>query len=304
MFATLIPPRLVRLGAVSALALGLAAPAALAQESCGPMHGPSRLTVTGEGQSRVAPDLATVQLGVTTQAESASAAMRQNAEQQGAVIAALREAGLAEADVQTSGLNLNPLMRYGDGVAPEVTGYQASNLVTVRVAEMERLGEVLDAIVAAGANEIQGIQFTREDGADTLDEARREAVEDARRKAEVMAEAAGVTLGPIMVLRDVPQNGGIPRPMMRMEAAMADASVPVQPGEMSMAALVEIEFALTGEGACAPMPMRGPRGGGHHGGPELPPGHPPIPEPQPEPAPEPGQPEPPVDLPEPQAPAN
>lgn len=289
--------RLCRLGAVSVLALGLAAPAAMAQESCGPMHGPSRLTVTGEGQSRVAPDLATVQLGVTTQAESASDAMRQNAEAQSAVIAALREAGLAEADIQTSGLNLNPLMRYGDGVAPEVTGYQASNIVTVRVAEMERLGEVLDAIVAAGANEIQGIQFTREDGADTLDEARREAVEDARRKAEVMAEAAGVTLGPIMVLRDVPQNGGMPRPMMRMEAAMADASTPVQPGEMSMAAQVEIEFALTGEGACAPMPVRGPRGGGHHGrnygGPELPPGHPPISDPEPQP---------PVDLPAPLTP--
>lgn len=241
------------------LAVMLAGPALAAPvgQACGPMQGLSRLTVTGEGQSRIAPDLASVQLGVTTQADSAAEAMRQNSDQQGAVIAALREAGLDEADIQTSGLNLSPLMQYGDGVAPTVTGYQATNLVSIRVADLARLGEVLDAIVAAGANEIQGISFTREDGAEPLDAARVDAVEDARRKAEVLAGAAGLSLGPVLTLRDLPQNDGGPRPMMRMEAAMADASVPVQPGELSMTAVVEIEYALAGEGACAPMQRHG-----------------------------------------------
>lgn len=241
------------LAPVLALVFAGQALAAPVGQACGPMQGLSRLTVTGEGQSRIAPDLATVQLGVTTQADSAAEAMRQNSDQQAAVIAALREAGLAEADIQTSGLNLSPLMQYGEGVAPSVTGYQATNLVSIRVAELAQLGEVLDAIVEAGANEIQGIAFTREDGAEPLDAARRDAVEDARRKAEVLAGAAGLSLGPVLTLRDLAQNGGGPRPMMRMEAAMADSSVPVQPGELSMTAQVEIEYALTGEEACAPM---------------------------------------------------
>nr|WP_111298850.1 SIMPL domain-containing protein [Paracoccus saliphilus] len=244
-----------------ALATLLTMPALAAPQgmSCGPMSGPSRLTVTGEGQSRIAPDIATVQLGVTSQAESAAAAMEQTSQQQQAVIDALTGAGIDAAQIQTAGLNLNPLMRYGEGQAPEVTGYQASNLVSVRVSDLARLGEVLDAIVTAGANEISGITFSREDGAEALDEARRTAVADARRKAEVLAEAAGLTLGPVMTLRDQQTGGGGPQPLMRMEAAMAD-SVPVQAGEMEMTALVEIEYALSGDAACAPR-----MGGYHHG---------------------------------------
>lgn len=253
-------PRLARPLALSvALAALGAAPALAAPMGCG-HAGPSRLTVTGEGQARIAPDMASIQLGVSTQAETAAEAMAQNSEQQRAVIDALTGAGIAEDDIQTSGLNLNPLMQYGDGQALTVTGYQAVNTVQVRVSELERLGEVLDAIVGAGANEIGGISFTREDGADAQDEARRDAVADARRKAELLAEAAGVDLGPILTLRDVQTGGGGPRPMMRMEAAMAD-SVPVQPGQVEMAAQVEIDFALTGDGACAPMGPRGPRNG-------------------------------------------
>ncbi|WP_265500008.1 SIMPL domain-containing protein [Paracoccus beibuensis] len=243
--------RLALSGAVAVLA---AAPLAAAAQSCG-MAGPSRLTVSGEGQSRVAPDMATVQLGVTTQADSAAEAMRLNSDQQAAVIEALRGAGIDETQIQTSGLTLNPMMNYPENQAPEVTGYQASNIVSVRVTDLARTGEVLDAIVAAGANEINGITFSREDGAEALDQARRDAVADARRKAEVLAEASGTTLGPIIALRDVATGGGGPRPMMRMDAAMAE-SVPVQPGEVEMSAQVEIEYGLTGDGACAPM---------HHG---------------------------------------
>lgn len=254
-----------RLALSAAMTALLAAPALAAPMACG-HAGPSRLTVTGEGQSRIAPDMATVQLGVTTQADTASAAMEENSAQQRAVIDALTGAGIDEAQIQTAGLNLNPLMQYGENQAPTVTGYQATNTVQVRVTDMTRLGEVLDAIVGAGANEINGITFTREDGTEALDDARRDAVTDARRKAELLAEAAGVELGPILTLRDIQTGQGGPRPMMRMEAAMAD-STPVQPGQVEMTAQVEIDYALAGDAACAPM--RGPR----QGGPVHPPMH-------------------------------
>jgi hypothetical protein len=247
--------------------------------------GLSRLTVTGEGESRAAPDMATIQLGVTTQAPSAAEAMRQNSTRQTAVIEALAGAGIEQADVQTSGLNLNPVMDYAEGRAPTVTSYQASNMVAVRVRDVARLGEVLDAIVAAGANEINGIGFMREDASGSEDEARRAAVSDARHKAEVLAEAAGLTLGPVLTLRDTPAMEG-PRPMMMEARAASDAAkVPIAAGEVATTAMVEMQFALTGQD-CGPM--GGKHGQGHgeghgnaagqghdHGG--LPPGHPPVP---------------------------
>lgn len=298
---------LTRAALAASTVLALGAPAMAmhgkgGQSMCRP--GMSRLTVTGQGEARVAPDMASIQLGVTTQAASAAEAMARNAERQTAVIAALRDAGIEQADVQTSGLSLNPVMDYGEGRAPTVTGYQASNMVTVRVADVPRLGEVLDAIVAAGANEINGISFTRDDSAATEDEARREAVADARRKAEVLAEAADLTLGPVLVLRDSPAPEG-PRPMMMEARAASDsAGVPIAAGEVAMTAMVEMQFALTGQD-CGPMGGKGRHGGDHgrveqgdpampdngapapmphHGAPDptgggaqLPPGHPPVP---------------------------
>lgn len=266
---TLVSRRLVRAALVASTALAFGAPAMAApgkggHSMCHP--GMSRLTVTGQGEARVAPDLATIQLGVTTQAASAAEAMRQNSTQQTAVIEALTGAGIDQADVQTSGLNLNPLMDYAEGRAPTVTGYQASNMVSVRVSDVARLGEVLDAIVAAGANEINGISFIRDDARASEDEARRAAVTDARHKAEVLAEAAGLTLGPVLMLRDTPAMEG-PRPMMMEARAASDAKVPIAPGEVALNAMVEMQFALTGQD-CGPMGggYRHGMGHDHHGG--------------------------------------
>ncbi|RJE80182.1 SIMPL domain-containing protein [Paracoccus sp. JM45] len=248
----LVNPRRMAL-TVAALAM-VSAPAMAADNNsaCGHMAEMSHLSVSGDGLARIAPDMATIQLGVTGQADSANAAMDQNSTQQAAVIKALTDTGIEQAQIQTSGLNLSPLMKYDEDRAPSVTGYQASNIVTVRVADLTRLGEVLDAIVNAGANEISGITFAREDGADAQDDARRQAVTDARRKAQVLAEAAGLTLGPVLTIRDSQSGGSTPRPMMRMEAAMAD-SVPVQAGQMEMSAQVDIEYALVGDGSCSPV---------------------------------------------------
>ena len=266
---TIFSHRLARAALVASTALALGAPAMAApgKGGYGMCHpGMSRLTVTGEGEARAAPDLATIQLGVTTQAPSAAEAMRQNSTQQTAVIDALAGAGIEAADVQTSGLNLNPVMDYAEGRAPSVTGYQATNMVTVRVRDVARLGEVLDAIVVAGANEINGISFIRDDASASEDEARRAAVTDARHKAEVLAEAAGLTLGPVLMLRDTPAMEG-PRPMMMEARAASDAKVPIAPGEVALNAMVEMQFALTGQD-CGPMGggYRHGMGHDHHGG--------------------------------------
>lgn len=254
--------------ASTVLALGVAIPAEAApkQGGLGMCHPMSRMSVIGSGQARVAPDLATVRLGVTTRAESAADAMRQNSDQQSAVIDALVAAGIAEEHIQTSGLNLNPVIDFSPEREPTVTGYEASNMVSVRVTQIDRLGEVLDAIVGAGANQINGIEFSRMDGLDAEDQARRTAVEDALHKAEVLAEAAGLQVGRVLTMRDGAVSDG-PRPMMRQAAMEVSASVPVQAGQVEVSAQVQMEFALIGGPDCGPD--RGPQGEGREGRPPL-----------------------------------
>ncbi|MDB6177031.1 SIMPL domain-containing protein [Paracoccus sp. Z330] len=225
-----------------------------AVETCRADQG--RLTVTGQGESRMAPDMAQIQVGVTVQADTASEAMSQNSQQQASVIEALKNAGVEAKDIQTSGLDLSPMRNYGDNRSSEVTGYQARNMVSVRVNEIASLGTVLDALVDAGANEINGISFGREDSAQATDDARRSAVADARHKAELLAEAAGLTLGSVLRIDDSAQSGGGPRPMMMRAEADMSHSVPVEAGEVGFGAQVQMVFQLVDENACPHMPHR------------------------------------------------
>lgn len=205
----------------------------------GPM---ARLTVTGEGQSSAQPDMATISLGVSSRAATAAEAMAQNAEAQGKVIEALKAEGIEARDIQTSGLNLSPMIDYQDGQAPKLTGYAAQNMVTLRVRDIAALGGVLDKLVGSGANEISGISFSREDMTPALDAARAAAIVDARHRAEVMAEAAGMALGPLISLSEA-QSGGGPRPMM-MAAEAKRADTPIEAGELSVSANVTAVFAM------------------------------------------------------------
>ena len=213
----------------------------------GKHHGAmARLTVGGQGLSSAQPDLATISLGVSSRAATAAEAMTQNAEAQNKVIEALKAEGIEARDIQTSGLNLSPMLDYSkDGEAPRVTGYAAQNNVTVRVRDIAGLGAVLDKLVASGANEIGGINFTREDMTEAEDAARSAAVQDARRRAEIMAEAAGMRLGPLLRLSDTPVESQ-PVPMTRMMAAEAKGSAPtpVEAGELTVSANVTAIFAL------------------------------------------------------------
>lgn len=221
----------------------------------------ARLTVTGEASTTTEPDMAIVTLGVSTEAETAAQAMSENSTRQRAVIDALQAAGIETRDIQTSGLNLSPRMDYDNGRPPKMVGYAAHNSVRVRIRDISGLGEVLDQLVATGANEISGISFVREDMTEAQDRARADAVREARRRAELMAEAAGLKLGNIRALSDSEISSG-PSPVMAMRAeAKGDSSVPIAAGELEVSARVSAVFDLLpaqegngGDMAPAPQP--------------------------------------------------
>lgn len=201
------------------------------------------LTVAGEGRVALPPDMAMIRLGVTTEARSAEAALAANSADMSRVLAFLATAGIAAADIQTSGLRLTPRQEdyRGDATPPRVMGFVATNEVTVRVRDLDRLGEVLDAVVREGANRFNGLSFGLSDDAAALAEARRRAVAEARTKAETYAGAAGVTLGPVRAITD--QSGGVAPMDMRLSMAAME-SVPVAPGEVSVEARVTITWDL------------------------------------------------------------
>lgn len=208
-------------------------------------HASARLTVSGQGQSSAQPDMAAITLGVSSRADTAAEAMRQNAETQNAIIDTLKGAGIEPRDIQTTGLNLSPTMNYPqDGTPPELTGYAARNSVTVRVRDIAGLGAVLDQLVASGANEIGNISFAREDMTAAEDAARAAAVKDARRRAGIMAEAAGMRLGPLLRLSDTVSESQ-PAPVMRaMAMGKSEDATPIEAGELTVTADVTAIFAM------------------------------------------------------------
>lgn len=222
----------------------VAATLALPVASVASAQDSARITVTGEGRVEAQPDMATIQLGVTTQAATAAEAMASNSAELSAVLDRLLAAGIEPRDVQTTGLSLNPNWdnSYTGEGAPKITGYVASNMLTVRVRAIETLGSVLDAAVKDGANTLNGVSFGLADPAPALDEARKLAVADALARATLFATAAGVALGPVI---SITEGGGYgaPVPMFKLEAARSD-SVPVAAGEISTAASVTMVFGL------------------------------------------------------------
>jgi uncharacterized protein len=207
------------------------------------------LTVTGEGLARAVPDMATVSTGVVTQAPTAAEALAANSKATADVIAKLKSGGIAARDIQTSNFSLQPVTVYprsDDGSSngpPRITGYTVSNSVAVTVRDLARLGTILDDTVGAGANSVNGVDFIVSKQSELLDGARKAAVEDARRKAALYAEAAGAKLGAVTTLTEA---GGIepPRPMYRMRADAMAAPVPVEAGESTLRVEVSVTYAL------------------------------------------------------------
>ena len=229
--------RLIPASAIAlALALPLAAPA-LADDDI--------LTVTGEGAAEITPDLATLQIGVTTTAATAAEALAANSAALDAALQRLRAAGIGDRDLQTSNLSVTPNWSgYDSSISgQQITGYTAMNMVTVKVRKLETLGTVLDAAVQDGANTLNGLTFGLQDPRPAMDAARQAAIEDAKAKAALFAEAAGVKLGRISVITEGGNYGGGPAPMYKEVAASA-APVPVEAGQLSMQATVTVVWDL------------------------------------------------------------
>jgi hypothetical protein len=223
---------LLAVGLFSAVAA--AAPPALAQDEGAAEFRATTLSLSADGEVRVRPDLAVINLGVRTEGQTAAEALSRNRDRMSATVAALRAQGVAEADIQTSNLNLDP-QYFDDGKSPRrLTGYQASNTVSVRLHDMMRVGPVVDALVAAGANQIDNISFQLSDSRPAEDAARREALKALQGKADLYAQATGYRLQRLVRLSE--GGGGFQPRMMAAEVVAFGArkATPVEPGELTV----------------------------------------------------------------------
>jgi hypothetical protein len=213
------------------------------------------LDISANAKVQRAPDIAYITAGVNEEAETAVAAMAAQARAMSSMMDALKSAGIADKDMQTSNISLNPVYDYveetdraGRRSGKQVLrGYAASNQLTVKVTDLDGLGETLDSLVAAGGNTFSGLSFGLEDSSEARDEARRKAVADAMARAELYAEAVGMRVARIV---SISESGGFepaPAPMGRMMAMSESAdmaSTPISGGELTYSANVSIRFEL------------------------------------------------------------
>lgn len=239
--------------ALAPLALALSLPGAAMAHDQQSVIAPTStlLTLSADGTTTRTPDVAVFSAGVTTEGKTASEAMTANAAAMNRVIAALKKAGIADKDIQTSSINLNPV--YGQPVVgpngqvsgePRIVGYQASNMVTIRSRDIKGFGKVLDALVASGANQISGPSFQLSDPSAANDEARVNAMKAARARAELYARAAGLRVVRII---SISEGGGYVAPQpMYAKVAMADAAAPtpISAGEVQAQVSVTVLFEL------------------------------------------------------------
>ena len=208
---------------------------------------PPRIIVSGEGEATAAPDLAMLTLSVMREAKTARAALDANNDAMAAVIAAMKSAGIADRDLQTAGIQINPRYNYTndpDGTQKaELVAYQVTNTLSVRVRDIDKTGEILDKAVTLGVNEGGGISFTNVDPSTVITQARKKAVSDAMAKAKTLAEAAGVSVGKVVEISEqsyAPQ----PMPMSAKSFDSARAAVPIQAGENSYRVQVNVTFEI------------------------------------------------------------
>lgn len=225
------------LGVVVVIALGL-----------GPVQAQQlakrNLVVQGKGIVATEPDMAVISVGVSRSGKTAAAALRANSVDMAAVIAVLKTANIAPRDYQTAGLSLRPRrqLRSSTEKKPKIIGYEAVNTLTIRARDLDGLGRLLDLLTKAGANEIQSIRFDIQEPRPLQDKARQLAISDARAKAELFAQAAGVSLGQVFRIRENNRNS---RSNVSFSRAAVDANaVPIAGGEIAISAQVEVIYLL------------------------------------------------------------
>lgn len=202
---------------------------------------PPAISVSGEATISATPDQAEIEAGTTTDAKTAREAADANNTAMAKVLSALKTAGIDAKDIQTSRLSLQPQYAPNHN-PPTVTGYRATNQVVVRLHDIAKVGSTIDTLVSAGATDIGGINFSVSNASKLLDEARTQAIADARRKAEIYAKAAGVTLGAPITISE---GGPAPVPMFRAKMAAAPmAATPVAPGQETLSVTVNVSWAI------------------------------------------------------------
>jgi uncharacterized protein len=228
--------KLIAALAAAVIAGTLCAAPALAQSVA-----PATISVTGEATVSVPPDMAEIDGGFTSEAKTAREASDANNAAMGKLLLALKAAAIDAKDIQTSRLSLQPQSAPNHAGVPAIVGYRASNHVTIRLHDVTKVASVIDMLVGAGANDIGGINFMVSTASKLLDDAREQAIADARRKAEIYARATGVTLGAPLSISE----GGSPGPMpfRKMAGGMA-AAAPVAAGEETLAVTVNVSWAI------------------------------------------------------------
>ena len=222
---------------IIALVLLMAAPV-MAQEA-------RRIVVNGHGVVETVPDMATITMGVVSEAKTAGAAMAKNSDALAAVLKQLAAAGVESRDFQTNNLSLSPRWNNSSSMSkapPQIVGFVATNTVSVRVRDLAQLGVVLDAVVQNGANSFHGLSFGLQDMEPAQNAARVAAVKDAMAKAQLYATAAGVELGDVVSISDGTVRSA--RPVMMEADMMRSMAVPVAQGELSVTADVSVVFGI------------------------------------------------------------
>jgi uncharacterized protein YggE len=224
----------------------LAVMAALTTPTLAEEQAPRTISVSGEGHAAAPPDMATIQTGVVTQAEKARDALEANNAAMDGIMTALKSQKIKAKDIQTSSFDVRPEYKRGPRgqQQPEIVGYRVTNQVQIQVHNLPDLGAVLDAVIAAGSNQISAIRFGIDDPTDLLNQARNRAISDAQSRADLYAQAASVRVGQVITIRE--QSVEVPRPqhMGYGMTAKASSTVPIATGEQQLRATVHMVFAL------------------------------------------------------------
>jgi len=237
--------------AVTALAGCATAPMAMAQQPphmmppASAIQPETTINLTGIGKVDHAPDTAMISAGVQIEAKTAADAMQQQATAMNGVFAAVKASGIADRDMQTGNLSLNPVYEYPNNARPRLTGYRASNQLMIKVRKLDTLGKTLDAVVKAGGNTINGVTFQVDQPEKFQNDARVEAIKDAAAKAELYAKAVGYMVKRIVTISELDYS---PQPMPMMQTRMQDMAAeatPIAAGEVSLQQTVNVVFELT-----------------------------------------------------------
>jgi uncharacterized protein len=233
---------------LATLMLGAAAspvPAAAQQASITQTIAGTRLDVSATGEVTRVPDVAIITAGVVTRSPTATGALQDAANRMSQVLGALKRAGVADRDIQTSNVSLNPEYRYPENQSPQLVGYTASNQLTVRFRDIRNSGKILDALVGQGANQINGPNLTIDKPEAALDEARANAIANGRARAALYARGLGMRVVRVV---SVSESGGYavppPAPPMPMMARMEAASTKIEPGEQKLQVSLTMTFEL------------------------------------------------------------